>query len=189
MRIKDIEFEILFREVALHDDEQAFKKLFFEFYPALCVFAMRYIANEETTRDIVQDAFFKIWKNRRNIDINTSFRNFLITTVRNCCMDYLRKKEVENRYIEKSKIVEIPDSPEEIYTLNELRTMINKALTKLPPNIREAFELSRFKGLTYNEIATEMDISPKTVETYIGKALKILREELKDFLPFLLLFL
>lgn len=179
----------LFRRITFNDDEQAFKELFFEFYPSLCVFAMRYITNEETAKDIVQDALYKIWKNRKNIDINTSFRNFLITTVRNNCLDYLRKQEVEYRYIEKHRIFETPDSPEEIYTLNELETMIGEALTKLPPKIRKAFELSRFKGLTYNEIAAEMVVSPKTVEAHIGKALKILREELKDYLPFLLLFL
>lgn len=179
----------LFKRITFNDDEQAFKELFFEFYPSLCTFAMRYITNEEVARDIVQDAFYKIWKNRKKIDINISFRNFLITTVRNNCLDLLRKQEVEYRYIEKQFFFETPHSPEEIYTLNELETMIGEALTKLPPKIREAFELSRFKGLTYNEIAAEMVISPKTVEAYIGKALKILREELKDYLPFLLLFL
>ena len=188
-KANDIIFNNLIRKVVIQDDEKAFKELFLEFYSTLCVFASHYIPDQDVTRDIVQEVFFKIWKNRKNICIETSFRNLLITNVRNSCLDYLRKKEIENVYIEKNKTVEMLDSPEEVYTLNELEIMIGEALAKLPPKVREAFELNRFKGLTYKEIATEMVISPKTVEAYIGKALKILREELKDYLPFLLLFL
>ncbi len=186
MNTKDIQIEILFRKVAFQDDEQAFKKLFSEFYPALCVFSERYIDNHDVAKDIVQDTFFKIWKSRKNIDIDTSFRNFLITAVRNNCMDYLRKQNLAGRYIEKqTPFIQTPASPEDIYTLNELETMIHVALTKLPPKVREAFEMNRFKGITYLEIAEKMSVSPKTIEAYIGKALKILREELKDYLHLL----
>lgn len=80
-------------------------------------------------------------------------------------------------------------SPEEIYTINELEQIIGKAIQKLPPNIREAFEMNRFKGMTYNEIAQQMSLSPKTIEAYISKALSILRVELKDYLPLFCLFL
>ena len=192
MKEKDGAFENLFRKVAFQDDEQAFKELFLDFYPALCVFAMRYVSQEETARDIVQDVFFKIWKERKNMDINSSFRNFLITSVRNGCTDYLRKQELENRYREKSMLSDVhssPEEPEEVYTLKELETAIGKALEKLPPNVREAFEMNRFKGMTYVAIADKMKVSPKTVESYISRALKVLRMELRDYLPFLLLFL
>ena len=189
MKAKDAEFDNLFRKVAFQDDEQAFKELFLEFYPAMCVFAMRYITEEETVRDIVQDIFFNIWKNRKNIDITTSFRNFLITSVRNSCTDYLRKQKVENRYMEKISLSDIHASPEEVYTLKELETAIDEALAKLPSNVREAFEMNRYKGMTYAAIADEMKVSPKTIEAYISKALKVLRIELQDYMPFLLLFL
>jgi len=192
MKERDAAFDHLFRKVAFQDDEQAFKELFLEFYPALCVFAMRYITQEETARDIVQDVFFKIWKDRKNMDINTSFRNFLITSVRNGCTDYLRKQELENRYREKSMLSAIhasSEEPEEVYTLKELETAIGEALEKLPPNVREAFVMNRFGGMTYVAIAEKMAVSPKTIESYISRALKILRLELRDYLPFLLLFL
>lgn len=192
MKERDAVFDHLFRKVVFQDDEQAFKELFLEFYPAMCVFAMRYIIQEETARDVVQDVFFKIWKNRKSMDINTSFRNFLITSVRNGCTDYLRKKEVENRYMEESMLSAIhssPEEPEEVFTLKELETTIGEALAKLPPNVREAFEMNRFGGMTYVAIAEKMAVSPKTIESYISKALKILRLELRDYLPFLLLFL
>ena len=146
----DIEFEDLFRKVAFQDDEQAFKVLFLEFYPALCVFAMRYVTQEETARDIVQNVFFKIWEKR---------------------------KRMSNFYT----------SQEEVYTLKELETSIGNALTKLPPNVREAFELNRFKGMTYMAIAEKMEVSPKTIESYISRALKFLRVELGEYFSFLLL--
>lgn len=192
MKARDEAFENLFRKVAFRDDEQAFKELFLEFYPALCVFAMRYITQEETAKDLVQDVFFKIWKDRKNLDISTSFRNFLITSVRNSCTDYLRKQELENRYREKSMLSDIhssPEEPEEVYTLKELETAIGEALEKLPPNVREAFEMNRFKGMTYVAIADKMKVSPKTIESYISRALKVLRLALREYLPFLLLFL
>ncbi|MDD3915425.1 MAG: RNA polymerase sigma-70 factor [Bacteroidales bacterium] len=185
MKEKDIIYENLFRNVAFQDDEQAFRELFIEFYPALCVFAMRYITQQETARDIVQDVFIKIWKNRKSMDITVSFRNFLITSVRNHCTDYLRKQEVENRYMEKNMLSVIHSSPEEVYTLKELETTIVEALAKLPPNVRKAFEMSRFRGITYNAIADKMEVSPKTIESYISKALSVLRHELKDYLPLL----
>jgi len=83
----------------------------------------------------------------------------------------------------------IHTSPEEVYTLKELETTIGEALAKLPPNVREAFEMSRFKGMTYITIADKMEVSQKTIESYISRALKILRIELRDYLPFLLLFI
>ena len=122
------------------------------------------------------------------MDITVSFRNFLITSVRNHCTDYLRKQEVENRYLEEN-MLSVHTSPEEVYTLKELETTIGEALAKLPPNVREAFEMSRFKGMTYLAIADKMEVSQKTIESYISRALKILRIELRDYLPFLLLFI
>lgn len=189
MKRTDIEFEDLFRKVAFQDDEQAFKVLFLEFYPALCVFAMRYVTQEETARDIVQNVFFKIWEKRKNMYSTTYFRNFLITSVRNNCIDNLRKNEVESRYMEKCRMSDLYTSPEEVYTLKELEISIGNALTKLPPNVREAFELNRFKGMTYMAIAEKMEVSPKTIESYISRALKFLRVELGEYFSFFMAFI
>jgi RNA polymerase sigma factor, sigma-70 family/RNA polymerase sigma-70 factor, Bacteroides expansion family 1 len=177
----------LFRRIAFNDDQQAFKELFFDFYPSLCLFAGRYILSPETCEDIVQDTFFNIWKNRKNIEITSSFRNLLITSVKNSCTDYLRKQSIRQSYAEKQISAETIDTPEEVYTIKELETMLSSAMEKLPANIRKAFELSRFENMTYNRIAEEMAVSPKTVEAYISKALSLLRAELKDYLPLALL--
>ena len=188
---EDLHYDQLFLKTALQDSEEAFRELFFEFFPTLCIYATNIVGDNETARDVVQETFFKIWKNRKKIELESSFRNFLVTTVRNQCTDILRKRTVSERFAAQSfSTQETPDqSPEDIYTINELEQIIGKAIQKLPPNIREAFEMNRFKRMTYNEIAQQMSLSPKTIEAYISKALNILRIELKDYLPLLVLFL
>lgn len=180
----------LFWKIALKDDEIAFRTLFFQFFSPLCVFAHRYIDSWESCEDIVQETFFKIWKNRKNIEINTSSRNFLITSVKNSCIDFLRKQETEQSWQQK----EIENNASsytsgDIYSTIELEQMLTAALAKLPDNIRIVFEKNRFEGMTYAEIASEHNISVKTVEAYMTKALKHLRVELKDYLPLIILLL
>lgn len=180
----------LFWRIAIQDDEIAFRTLFFQFFSPLCVFAHRYIDSWETCEDIVQETFFKIWKNRKNIVINTSSRNFLITSVKNTCIDYLRKQETEQNWQQK----EIENNTSwytsgDIYSTIELEQMLSAALAKLPDNIRIVFEKNRFEGMTYSQIAAEHNISVKTVESYMTKALKHLRIELKDYLTLMILLL
>lgn len=184
----DAYIENLFRKIAVHDSREAFKELFFEFYPALCIFAQRYVNDPKTSEDIVQETFLKVWKNRKTIDIRLSFRNFLLTSVRNSCTDYLRKESITTKYT--TDQVELPSvsmSPEDFYTLSELETLLRQALEKLSSDVREVFEMNRFNGLTYREIATRLELSPKTIEARMSKALKTLRHELKDYFPLLLL--
>ena len=180
----------LFWRIAIKDAEIAFRTLFFQFFSPLCVFAHRYVDRWETCEDIVQETFFKIWKNRKNIEINTSSRNFLITSVKNTCIDFLRKQETEQNWQQK----EIENNTSwytsgDIYSTIELEQMLSAALAKLPDNIRIVFEKNRFEGMTYTEIAAEHNISVKTVEAYMTKALKHLRVELKDYLPLIILLL
>jgi RNA polymerase sigma-70 factor (ECF subfamily) len=186
---KKNETDQLFWKIALHDDEDAFRSLFLDFFPSLCVFAHRYVADWETCEDVVQDTFFKIWKNRKRLGINASGRNFLITAVRNGCIDYLRKKDMETTWQQEAAFGRGAFDVEELYTTKELEAMLHAALSRLPENVRFVFEQNRFEGKTYAEIAAEWQMSVKTVEAYMTKALKQLRADLKDFLSLLLLFL
>ena len=88
-----------------------------------------------------------------------------------------------------SSFNEPTDSPYELYTINELEQMLQKALESMSPNVRKAFELSRFENMTYSKISEEMDVAQKTVEAYISQALRVLRIELKDYLPLLIFLL
>lgn len=184
-----VSIDQLFWKIALEDDDEAFRLLFFEFFPPLCVFAHRYIDDWATCEDIVQDTFFKIWKKRKSIEISTSSRNFLITSVRNSCVDHIRKKDTERTWQEKEKVINSKYTDGDLYSHMELEKMLTSALSKLPENVRIIFEMNRFDGKTYKEIAEEKNISIKTVEANITKALKHLRIELKDYLPLVILLL
>ena len=179
--------DMLFRKVSLQDDEEAFRILFYDFFAPLCVFAHRYLEEMETCEDIVQETFYRIWKNRKDLDIQISARNFLITSVRNACLDLIRKQEIEKRWIEKRLEKDTEEEYEDLYTTQELESLLNQALDKLPEQIASTFRMNRFDGKTYVEIAEEKQISVKTVEAYMTRALKFLRIELKDYLPILLI--
>ena len=179
--------DMLFRKVSLQDDEDAFRILFYDFFAPLCVFAHRYLEEMEMCEDIVQETFYRIWKNRKDLDIQISARNFLITSVRNACLDLIRKQEIEKRWIEKRLEEDTEEEYEDLYTTQELESLLNQALDKLPEQIASTFRMNRFDGKTYVEIAEEKQISVKTVEAYMTRALKFLRIELKDYLPILLI--
>lgn len=186
-KIQIDKIDMLFRKVSLQDDEEAFRILFYDFFAPLCVFAHRYLEEMETCEDIVQETFYRIWKNRKDLDIQISARNFLITSVRNACLDLIRKQEIEKRWIEKRLEEDTEEEYEDLYTTQELESLLNQALNKLPEQIASTFRMNRFDSKTYMEIAEEKQISVKTVEAYMTRALKFLRIELKDYLPILLI--
>lgn len=180
-----------FWQMALHDDKSAFQLLFSDFFAPLCLFAHRYIKDKDVCEDLVQELFYQIWKNRKKIRIKTSTRNYLVTNVKNACIDYLRRRELENRFREKQGI-ELDariNEKETLYGITELEEMLNAALGKLPPTVRKTFEMSRLEAQTYAQIADKCGLSVKTVEAHMSRALKLLRKELKDWLPFLITYL
>lgn len=181
--------EELFIRISGGNDKEAFHILFDEFFPPLCYFARQYVPDGPTCEDLVQDVFFKIWMDRHRLDIRSSARNYLTTLVRNRCIDYLRRKNLEQKFRDKELLKPHLSAGEEVYSVTECEEMINRALDKLPENIRTVFEMNRFRDMNYAEIASVSGISVKTVEAYMSRALKILREQLKDYLPFVILFL
>jgi RNA polymerase sigma-70 factor (ECF subfamily) len=182
-------YDELFWKVAMKDDESAFRILFYQFFTPLCRYAMHYVANREDCEDIVQETFLKLWKNRKSLEINRSFRNFLITSVKNACIDFRRRQDTESAGRERLMINHTDKSSEELFAVTELEQMLEAALARLPEPVRAVFVMNRFEGKTCSKIAEAQQISVKTVEAYMTKALKLLRVELSDFLPALLLFL
>lgn len=179
----------LFRRMSLLNDEEAFRTLFYAFFSPLCIFARRYLNSMADCEDIVQEVFYRIWKNRAQLHIETSVRNFLLTSVRNACLDALRRDLAEESWA--AHLQENSDEADtsDLYTTHELEELLRTALGKLPEPIAETFRLNRFEGKTYTEIAGEKGLSVKTIEAYISKALRHLRKELKDYLPFFVGFL
>ena len=183
------QIDFMLRSITLHDDGVAFRYLFEHYYPSLCLFAKRFIDDRETREDIVQEVFFRLWDKRKQITVTSSAQNYLLTSVRNLCLNYLRRQEVQQPFEE--SLFDQPDDEEGdgLIQLRELEEQLAQALAQLPPEYRLAFELNRMEGKSLEEVAQRMGVSTRTVERYRDKAIALLQTELKEYLPlFLLLF-
>lgn len=168
-----------------------FEKLFRAHFTALCCFARKYLGDMDSSKEIVHSVFVRLWENRAEFDWEKPAKSYLFTSVYNRSMNFIRDNR---RFISGEPDTlqeEITDTSEFSDTLEvaELESRIKSALQNLPEKCRQVFELNRFGGKKYAEIADQLGISLKTVETHMSKALKILREELRDYLYVLLLFL
>jgi len=172
-------------------DELAYEGLFKSFYPELTLYAVRFVQDIDNAEEIVQDIFFNLWNNRSKLNINVSLKSYLYRTVKNTCLNLLKHQKVEHKYKEHfSRELQIDEMNSDNWMVeSELSDKITGAIEKLPPERKKVFVLSRFEELKYKEIAEKLDISIKTVENQMGKALKFLREELKDYLPLLVFLL
>ena len=165
-------------------DRHSFEKLFREYFPALMAFSRKILVDEDDAREVVQKVFINLWEKREEFDLSKSVKSYLFTSVHNGSLNVIRDRK-------KFSAEEVPDMAgawdvsAQIESM-ELEEKINEALASLPEKCREVFELSRFDGLKYNEIATQLGISVKTVENQMSKALKILREKLLKYLTLLL---
>ena len=166
-------------------DEQAFELLFRRYYSKLRGFVNKFLHNHEEAEEIVEEIFIKIWENRKSINPNDSLVSYMFKMAQNMSLNTLRKKKTESKTIEVLK-AEYIDSVYlygyEDYRFRELENNIVCAIEQISPRSKEVFLLSRMRGLKYNQIADKLNISVKTVETHISKALKILRLQLRDFL-------
>jgi len=142
------------------------------------------------SEEVVQEVMFKIWVNRESLDIKTSMQSYLFRAVRNGCLNVLKHVDIREEFKAYNEAIrnEPQRSQEEEVIISELELKIRQAIDQLPMERKKVFILSRYEGLSYSEIANELGISVKTVENQVGKALKFLREELADYLPWLILF-
>jgi RNA polymerase sigma-70 factor (ECF subfamily) len=169
-------------------NKSAFETLFKSHYANLCGYAVKYVWELEQAEEIVQDLFFNIWNKRSDLYISSSIESYLFRAVRNACLNYLKHRKIRDNYASSVQEVHNPglgqvDDPVE--TL-ELQKKIDESIESMPPERKKIFLLSRHEGLKYKEIAEQLGISVKTVEAQMGKALKFLREELKEFIVILI---
>jgi RNA polymerase sigma-70 factor (ECF subfamily) len=163
-----------FKRVA-QGDEKAFKMLFDYYYKHLVIFAIRYVDDKDLSESIVQNVFVKLWEKREALQID-SVHAYLITAVRNQCQNELKHQKIVRAY-EKNFI---PNEwmAETVYPDEEVMARINQVIDQMPEQRRKIFKMNRLDGMRYKEIADKLEISPKTVEVQIGKALKYLRDNL-----------
>ena len=165
-------------------DERAFEHLFLCYYDALCRFASRYVSSSDAVEDLVQDVFFSVWQRREALDPQQSLRAYLYKATRNEALKRLDRQERWPRTQREVRERFLRGQPGEKMKHNELKAEMWKALDALPDRRREVFLLSRRHELTYAEIAELMDISVKTVETQMGRALQFLEEQFPTLLSF-----
>ena len=167
-------------------DEDAFNCIFYTYYKGLVLYANKFLLDIDKSEETVQGIFVKLWSDREQIHIITSLRIYLLKSVQNKCLDILKHKKIAQEYVDKTvqqPYAQTIDS-EDIILFTELKENIEFSINNLPENCREIFKLSRYEGLKYSEIADKLNISVKTVEVQIGKALNKLRHDLKHFLTF-----
>lgn len=172
-------------------DEKAFETLFKDQYPILCGYARKYLNDVDQAEEIVQEMFFSFWQKKEKLEINTSLEAYLFRSVRNACLNYLKHMKIREQY-KLANNQEIRQKEQEIHdyvVAIELQERIENVIDQLPPKRKKIFKMSRFEELKYKEIAEKLNISVKTVEAQLSKALKFLRLHLSDYLSLFIIFI
>lgn len=167
-------------------DREAFNEVYKLFYAPLHGYLSQYVPVADS-EDIIQNTMLWLWDNTHSLIESMSLKSLLFTIAKNKALNKISHNEVKARIHQDiyDKYKEQFDDPD-FYIGTELMQKLEDAIKRLPEDYRNAFVMNRFDGLTYNEIAERLDVSPKTISYRITQALKILRNELKDYLPLLL---
>lgn len=172
-------------------DRSSFEELFRAYFTPLCSFARKYVDDKDEVKDIIHQVFIALWQQRDELDLSRSLKSYLFTAVHNRCLNYLRDRRKIVQYEapqHEAQVGEYLESRDHLVA-SETEARINSALDELPEKCREIFMMNRFEQLKYREIAAKLNISVKTVETQMSRALKTLREKLSDLLILLLMYL
>lgn len=164
-------------------DERAFQQLFNTYWDKIYANALHLIKSPEAARDLTQEVFIKIWLKREKLSAVQHFESWLYRVAKNVFIDHLRQQLVMESL---QDIVHIKDNeeqtPQRKLELNELIAQVNGAIASLPAQMQTAFKLSRFHGLTHEQIAQHMNISKVTSQNYIARSLIVIRKYLMQFL-------
>ncbi|MCB0648644.1 MAG: RNA polymerase sigma-70 factor [Saprospiraceae bacterium] len=166
-------------------DTATFEEMFELYYPALVKYAYTIVLHESDAEDLVQSVFTSFWAGKGNIKIHTSAKALLYRAVYHRSLNHLKKKKATTGRTISEWPLDLGAEDTDHLELHDLDSRIGDAIKKLPDQCKKVFLLSRINELKYKEIASKMGISIKTVENQMGKALQVLRRELKDYLHLL----
>lgn len=164
---------------------RAYKELFYSQYSDLCNYAYSYLKDDAAAEDVVQETFIKLWEKHPEMIDMPNIKAYLYRAVRNNSISVLRKQTTEdngNKGFEwVQDISEDPEAKEIAEAKPHYDKLIYEAIAQLPPQCREVFTCCRVQGMTHQQAATKLGLSPKTVENYMGRALKLLRKYLQQY--------
>ena len=163
------------------------ERYFQSHFEGLYRYAFTFLKNNDDAKDAVQAVFVKLWEKRDTIDEQQSVQAYLYTSVYNYCLNVKRNEKVRQAYVQNNQAIQHQFN--DALISRENINKITEALESLPPQCKLIFFKSRFNKMKYAEIAKEMEISIKTVEAQVGKALKLLREKLSEIMVLFILFL
>ncbi|WP_237487875.1 RNA polymerase sigma-70 factor [Hufsiella arboris] len=171
-------------DIRTGETEKAFEKLFRENFKSLHAYAFSFVKDNESAEEIVQNVFFRIWEKNEELALDSSLKAYLFRSVHNESLNQLKRQKIRKsiHISYESENLSASGVASEKVTVSELQHSLQQALLALPQQCRTIFQLSRFDQLKYRQIAEELGISVKTVENQMGKALKILRVKLAEFL-------
>lgn len=176
----------LYSLVVEKDDQKAFENLYYNLVDKLTNISFQITRNKESSEEIIEDIFIKLWNNRRKMTDIKNIDAFIAVSVRNLSLDYLRKEsKIKSVDIQTCEYLQATTTPLEDLEFQELTLKIGEAIETLPPKCKQIFELVRIFGLSYKEAAEEMSISTKTVENQlrisVRKILDYLKSEYNNF--------
>lgn len=171
-----------------------FEHVYKEYYKKAVFYANQYLRDIELANDVAQDSFYTLWEKRHEVNPNLSIQSFILTIVKNKCLNILRKRLYERKYADKlsqqeemANYLALCDQTADEYLLIEISDMVEELLNEMPEKMSTVFRMSRENELTYEEIASSLNISVKTVEYRMSKTLSLLRRKFKDYLPIILI--
>lgn len=178
--------------ISIHKADTAvvFERIFKEHFKNLHAYACSILSDSDEAEERVQQVFYKLWEKKERIDELQSVQAYLYRSVYNECMNYVKHEKVKSAH--EAHAVHhgnIASQPEDNATTKQLEQRIAEAMNSLPEQCRTIFQMSRFEDLKYREIADRMGLSVKTIENQMGKALKIMRTKLADYISVVWLFL
>jgi len=163
-------------------DKGQFESLFRSSYVSLVKYAKTLVKDHDTAEEIVQDLFFRLWQDKKKLNIESSLNGYLFRAVHNRCLHWLDHNRVIGKYANEISYrqPESVENPADILFFKELQSKIVRVLERLPERCSKIFCMNRFEGLKYAEIAEKLSVSVKTVEANMGRALKEFRKALTE---------
>ncbi len=161
-------------------DAEAFDTIYRHYSGKMFHFALGLVKNKDISKDLIQEVFVNLWEKRSQVNLNLNFDNYVFTISYNSIRKFLRKKSIETRAIDHllRNSPEIIDRVDSTMIYNELLELASKAIETLPPKRKTVYKLSKQEGMRIKEIASKLNISTRTAENHLAKALKYLKEEL-----------